>query len=343
MNAKQIRPFLFWIICGVILLIELTVSVFLYPALPEDKLADAGDIELTPAAAKQKLDEVVDGPLNTLRKQAQETLKYGNGVLPSVRAEDAKALERYLKSYLIYGDQWKGGLQRHIEDYAEQEKNIRALLLENAKPLRVAVSLAPSDGQWNDDYKKNSAAILRRLFQAGCLLPGSQPPTDEELSEQSNWRDVVGFRSGGQIPTASERGELTLRYNLVRIVADEILIAAQGAALVNPCFPTNDDIARVPPPNKGGDRAVLKFFKIERTDGSLIPDALVHRLSLSLVGTVSALQAAVTAIDNLRAPLMVRTRAHWQRTDQPSWWRLPDGPMDLDLSIAVIEYKPGRK
>ena len=138
---SQIKPYLFWIVSGVLLLVLLILGLFVL--IPTDETIDAS----TPRDAYEVKD-LLDTEYKDLQKlEARARRGDPNRVFdPQVEA-DIKTLTN---DYLLTKE-WKGVIDPHVEKYDQQLKALRqdlATLFERAralKPMPAAVTMPGSD------------------------------------------------------------------------------------------------------------------------------------------------------------------------------------------------------
>lgn len=305
---NNLKPFLFWIVAGAILFVELVIYIC---ALPDvDLIGDAAAAR----ASKTQLDrEYVH--LTELDQRA----KKGNptGVFDPENADDIK---RLTDEFLITGT-WKSVLDPHVQKYEKHLKDITAHLVERSAVLRKPLADSSDKLGWYTAYQSATESLLRQLHGAGSLRiplapatnagavtakPGrdgkesttgarsgdTSPASEIDFAVAKEVRDVAGlYTKVSDYPEPSEHPQLTIRFRIVeRLVG--LMLQSAAANSVSPLNVTD------PPP---AIRPVLSA--VTWNEQPLVPGGGVATygtgvgLSVLFQGPVSALLAVQAAIE----------------------------------------------
>ena len=124
MTAKELKPYLFWIICGVILLAEIAIMFLVSPSV-ENGPATVPD-------AKSDLDRevAIERPARSHRpaslRLAWALANIRSRLAPARSAEDQVQMDRLLGTYLVV-DKWTDDLQGRLDEYSRQEEVLKDL------------------------------------------------------------------------------------------------------------------------------------------------------------------------------------------------------------------------
>jgi hypothetical protein len=336
----KVKPYLFYIVCGVVLVVMLVLMVVFGPSHAE---APNATVEATKTAAdkayKDKLTKSTP-PLG-LEKRAEKTLQRKGQQIPENprKPEDPTHVSEILDNYVIHAS-WNGYFQNVVNAYRQQLAGIKTDLLTRSEPLGEAVSPASDPGQWYQAYLGTSVRLLAQALESGVMVepaknarpnPGfgaggfNQPaptpvattPPDEgwtraDLEESAQLRSVIGlYTSGGSFPPAGEHPQLTARLRSIERVV-EALVRTEAEPLPNPNLdpPQGLDLAVVQPVTPPKPRIVSLTWGDSRPSAAL-RGAQLHRFDLKLRGTPTVLLAALARLDSITTPIVVRLGANW--------------------------------
>jgi len=300
---KQIHFFLFWIVIGVVLLIELGVATYWW--------MDEG-----PETAKKALD-VQFKKLTDLNTRAQRT---PSGVYDPEKAED---IRRLTQDYLLTV-KWKAALQPVVEAYEKQIEAIHKELASRSKLLHQPIAASDDLFAWDEAYKRQSAAVLARLAKANALVLPDNVKV-EELETNQALRDVAGlYTKGGVTTKAEDHGQLTLRLRIIERLTD-LIEKARAPVLVNPAVATIQAPAEavgtaIVAVEWNSDRNGVSTSK--RLSGATAKYADATPVRLTLQGPASALIAMQAALECLNRPVAcvvggsLGSRGNWKAGDR---------------------------
>lgn len=319
---KQVRFFLFWIIVGVLLLIELGVATMMW--------MDEG-----PEESKRALDRQFK-VLVDLERRAREEVR---GVYDPENPADIK---RLTDDYLI-NEKWKSTLQPTLDAYNKQITDIRKELAARSTVLHKAV--APSDDlfRWDEAYKEASSAVLKRLLDAKGVVvpPGSRP---DQLTTNRPLRDMAGLYTKDEAATDRARhAVLTARLRIIEAIA-KMVEEAQVEVKANPVIATTK-LSDLPTDPVGAAFAGIDWMEDssgqEKTfSGETAEFATAIPLRITLQGTTAALVAVQARIEAMGTPVVsvvggeLRNRGDWKPLDRKD---KPYEPVLLRLELVVLD------
>lgn len=325
MDAKQIKPYTFWIVCGAIVVIELGLIAF-WPITDEN--------DRTPEEVKSQLDSDFQ-KLEDLHKRAGNT---PTGVFDAENPDDIK---RLTKDYLLT-PKWKSVLQPHVDKYNQQLAAIRTDLANRSSLLREPVADSSDLFAWYNAYVGKTREVMIALRNGKALIIDETKKEETDFENGAQIRERVGFYTKVEkTPEANEHPRLTARFRIMQRISTALL-ASGSTSLPNPAV-------------NGGSESGLEEKRPAHITGvewrTADPDkalsgpiadvANAHELVLSLSGTTSALIAAEAAIEAISDPVMVVTGGTLSGRGPLSVGARKgqaDEPMNLRLTIAVIDF-----
>jgi hypothetical protein len=326
MDAKQIKPYTFWIVCGVIIVIELGLIAFWPIADEQDR---------TPQDVKNQLDSDFK-KLDDLHKRASKT---PTGVFDAENPDDIK---RLTKDYLLT-PKWKGVLQPHVDKYKEQLTAIRKDLSTRSAILREPVADSGDLFAWYNAYVGKTKEVMLALRNGKALIIDETRKEDNDFENGAAIRTQVGFFTKVErTPEASEHPVLTARFRIMQKIS-EALLSSPANSLPNPAVKTGreSELEEKRPAHivaaewkRSGDPSKV-------LSGPIAEIADAHELTLKLQGSTSALVAAEAAIEAVSQPVMIVAGGKLSaRGSLTAGARkgLIDEPMILELTIAVIDF-----
>lgn len=325
MDAKQIKPYTFWIVCGVIVVIELGLIAF-WPITDEN--------DRSPEEVKSALDSDFK-KLDDLHKRAGNT---PTGVFDAENPDDIK---RLTKDYLLT-PKWKGVLQPHVDKYNQQLTAIHADLANRSSILREPVADSGDLYAWYNAYVGKTKGEMIALRNGKVLIVDERNRDETDFENGTQIRDRVGFYTKiEKTPEASEHPRLTARFRIMQKIG-AALLAAGSNSLPNPAVKTGQesDLEEKRPAHITG----VEWKSTDPSKALSMPiaeTADAHELVLNLSGTTSALIAAEAAIEGISDPVMIVAGGTLSaRGPQPVGTRKGKGdePMNLRLTIAVIDF-----
>lgn len=338
---KNVLPYLFWIVCGVLLLVELVVMLVVSPELPQAP-------GLTVEDSKKQADRAFNRDLkDDLVKRASATSGRSGSMVPDepISPEDPEEVEKLLEEYLIHAD-WEGDFQRVVDNYERQLAGLKEDLSARSRPLDAPLSGSSEPDVWYESYRTFTSDLLKRAIDAGLVVPADDLVIDRSvLEEDAKLREVLGVITKAQpYPTAPYHPTLTARFRISEAVVDA-LVPATALPEPNPNLASDEPGKPWVEAPREPVRARIASFKWASDwrvggDTNLVGDATVHRFTLELVGPPAALSAAVAALDSVSTPVLVRLGAQWGRVElSPGELQdEPTAPMRLITTIAVVDF-----
>ena len=144
---SQLKPFLFWIVIGAILVLELAYWLLSIPAI------DVVGNKATAMAAKSALD-IEHKHLVELDRRSKN-----NSPLGVFDAEKEFDIRRLTNDYLIT-PAWKDMLEPHVRRYDEQLRAIKEHLAERSKILHNPIASSNDRFGWYTAYQNLTEAQL---------------------------------------------------------------------------------------------------------------------------------------------------------------------------------------
>lgn len=223
---SKIKPYLFWVVTGVVVLVEVVVFVL---ALPDvDMVGDLNGARET----KNTLDKDYK-QLEDLAVRAKEGIPPGQ-----FDAEQPAEIDNLVKKYLIT-PAWKPVLERQVEDYRKTSGAIQGYLAQRSKPLLRHVADTEDKLEWYTAYQKESVELLRTLHGERRLQLPEQPATEgvaaePDFSDDARMREVIGlYTKPGDFPDAKEHPLITGRLRVIEQIA-AALRRAKTQVVANP-------------------------------------------------------------------------------------------------------------
>lgn len=346
----KVKPYMFYIVCGVLLLIEFVLMAVVSPSNVEapDSTVEQSKRDAD-SAYSQKLTR--DEPPLGLERRADKTLSRPGQLLPENprQPEKEEHVSEILDNYIIHKE-WNDIFQLVVNDYREQLANIQAELVRLSEALGEPVSSSSDPGQWYQAYQQSSVRLLTLALQNEVMVEpakprnpagagggafgggfGAQPPqpapgvttggqgddwTETELEETAALRTVIGlYTAAGQFPPADEHAKLTTRLRIIERVI-EALVRSQVQALPNPNLVSAENQEMSVPEVTGPTRATVVSLTWGDSKPAAMRGATYHAFELKLQGTPSALLAAVARLDSLDTPIAVRLGSTWAQAEQ---------------------------
>jgi hypothetical protein len=323
--VKQVRFFLFWIVIGVVLLIELGIATSLW--------LDEG-----PETAKKKLDTQYK-LLTDLDRRAHNVPSF---VFDPEKSED---IAKLTNDYLLT-EKWEGALKPNVEIYGKQIAAIHAELADRSKILHEPI-LEGSDEdlfKWDETYKRQSAAVLDRLLKLNAVeIP--EGVKVEDLEGNKSLRDVAGLYTKGVDSTSREQhAVITTRLRIIERIADiiaksraKVMPSPVVTTMAAPTEPIGTAIAGFTWAGEGaGGSSQIKALS---GDAAKYADAITFKLTIQ--GPASAISAVEAALECYARPVMVvaggslGTRGNWRAGDRKD---KPFEPMAASYDLVVLDF-----
>jgi hypothetical protein len=327
-DAKQLKPYTFWIVCGGIVLIELGLLMF-YPITNEN--------DQTPEDVKLSL----DSDYKKLEDLYERAGREPRGVFD---AEDPKDIDNLTKLYLLT-PRWKNVLQPHVDKYNQQLAAIKKDLVARSKILHEPLADSGDKFSWYTNYVGKTKEILLALRKAKAISINNENREESDFEKGSVIRSRAGFfTSGDNLPEASEHPELTTRFRIIDTLTKTIMASAQTTA-ANPVatFVKESDLTTKKPAMitgwewKQGSNSSSE----QSTLGDVGQYARAYECTITLEGSVAALTATSAAIERIADPVMIVVGSSLTaRGAQPAGVRkyTGDDPMIMRITIAVLDF-----
>jgi hypothetical protein len=339
--VSKVRPYLFWIICGAIILVELVLLLFISPT---------GKDGHSPAEVKTDLDNR-NKELDALFLKA----KAGSPAGREFDAENDKDIKDLTSNWLAT-PAWKPVLDAHVDGYATQIVKIRDYLVARSQPLHRSISSERGRFEWYSQYEGATAELLQKLYENQCLVvpkpQGASMPTTggaaappgaattatsggdaaeageiaPDFRKISAARTVAGFLTTTQYPDPERFDELTTQFRVMELVASALIEAKA----------TNDPSPIRPgAPSEAHAQLVATNWR-DATDEAI-------SVQLTLQGPLSALLAAEAALEENQddaQPIKVVTGSSLARKAFFAGERrdLTSEPAILKVTLAVLDF-----
>jgi hypothetical protein len=367
--VNQIKPYLFWIVSGVALLVLLVLGLFVLSPVDESidgTTRDAYEVKALLDTESRKLKDLSDRA-----KRGDPNRVFD----PQVEA-DIKTLTN---DYLLTKE-WKSVIDPHVEKYDLQLKALRQDLVDRSAVLAKEVSSDHGKLPWYTAYQSATAELVARLRDAGALLvtdshavtaersmpsqggpmpPGGLAPPmspaggttggtaqagDDPLDPRTGKRirDVLGLLTTTNLPESTEHPLLTKRFRVAESVAGALL-ASESEALPNPVV-NKDATVR-------GRPSLVAWEWKSQTEGGLVGSiadyAAPMQCTVTLQGSESALVAALAAIESLDRPVVIVIGSTFARIERaPPGSRKTSlitgdpvvGPASLVVDLLVLDF-----
>ena len=344
---NQLKPFLFWIVIGTILVLELAYWLLSIPAI------DVVGNKAEAMAAKTALDTEHKHLIELDRRSKNSSPM---GVFDAEKESD---IRRLTKDYLIT-PAWKDVLEPHVRRYDEQLKDIKEHLAARSKILHEPIAASSDKFAWYTTYQNLTEAQLKQLHEANVLVlpataastagsgqknPGPAGETKDgnpDFATDAALRTIAGFfTKGADLPDPAEHPVLTRQYRTMeRIIA--IVMATSATNAANPLA------GQVDAPEAG--RAAIAGVTWESKDrdaiigGDSANFASGWKVNLTLQGPLSAVLAATAAIErptDSQAPIFIVTGSDISRKTPYAKGERKDVGAEMatcKLSLLVLDF-----
>jgi|GEM_PF-3533607 hypothetical protein len=322
MNIKQLKPYSFWIVVGVLVLIEIGFLIFW------GQTDEAGH---TPEQVKQTLDKEFKN-LENLNTRANAGDPQGR-FDPEVPLDIKNLTDKYLIT-----ERWKAVLVPIVQKYNQQLDQVHQDLIGRSAILHSPITDSEDPSTWYTAYESKTREILTALKSAGSLvIPDEIKDDGTLLTENEHIRAMAGFfTKGANVPQANEHALLTTRARIAEKIS-EVLIATKGHIDSNPVL----DKHVPPPPESAGAVITGLDWKMHTSKDDLESGAVLYEATLTLQGSVSALVAVEGALEHVSSPVLVvqgvtlSEKASWK----PGERKASSGePMICAIALVVIDY-----
>lgn len=319
---NKAKPYLFWIVCGAILIVELIMAAVLTPTDAEGRTA---------ADVKMALDS--ENPnLERLAKRAANNSP--NREFDPRSEQDIKALT---EDYLITS-QWKQTVDACVASYERALAEIKKDLAERSRPLVNKIADTTDKNEWSDAYEKLSGELLKSLVGAGVVatVDGQSRKKDAEILTSLGLIDV----KSGDAPEASEHRELTAKFRIVEKIG-KLILKSPGKAKPNPVASDKADANVAAQP---AETSLVSLVSIkwqgggEEMNSKVGEYATPYHLNLVINGVEASIMAFLAALETESSPLF--DVAGVQMTTQAF---APGGkrsaiPITVTLDVYVFDF-----
>ncbi|MBA2479069.1 MAG: hypothetical protein H0V44_00270 [Planctomycetes bacterium] len=324
---NKAKPFLFWIIAGAIILVELVLLIFISPT---------GESGNSPQDVKGNLDRQSQ-KLSVLHAKALGPKGQPTPALRVFDAEDPADIKD-LTSLWLPTPQWKKPLEDHVALYNQQLPAISSYLTGRSVFLHQPIADTSDKFSWYETYARLTGQVLQALHEKAALAMPSAGSggsnivdfTALDFTSADAVRRIAGFYTKGtSLPDPSEYPALTLRYHVVELIA--------LALLENPA--TNKETPIAPVKTQHEERAALAGVEWKSQSDTAIS------LVLTLHGPISALLAAEAALEQIHdgtKPIIVVTGGSLARKTYNTGERTGSAEdLVAKLSLEVLDFNPG--
>ncbi|MFW5750728.1 MAG: hypothetical protein ACOCZK_03670 [Planctomycetota bacterium] len=331
---EQIKPYIFWIVCGVLLVIELAIIAMVEPGV--DSKPGVG-----PADAKRQAEAAYRSRIKgDLLQRAKNVIEIGG--VPSPLERSTERINEVLDNYIIT-DEWQTILKGAIAEHHKQLKDIKIGLVSRSRVLYQPFTDTDVPATWYFEYQEKTADILRRLREAGVLqLPSAfTDPSDEDLTENERLRSTFGLRTDPNTFLASDHEAVVREYRVIEQLAAAIA-NARGRVYPNPLLDSaHGDWAMAEA--SAATAGLVELEWAEESRRTAPENGVEHGFTLTLEGPPAALHAAAAAIDRINNPILVRTGCRWTRAGRrgdgsAKVGAQADEHMRLALNYVLLDY-----
>jgi hypothetical protein len=311
---NKIRPYLFWIVCGVIVLAEVIVGLIVVPM----------DGERTPTEVKAALD-AESGSLQSLHQRARKG--------EPTREFDPRSdvdIKELTEEYIIT-PQWTNTVNACVSGYERMLADIKAYLIECSAPLADKIMDTPDKNVWMDKYGEFADKLVKSIKGARVIVAADDTQTLDALG-------LFDVKSGG-VPQPSQHKDLTAQFRIVDQIA-QIVMKTRGKAIANPVASDKPE-----PEEAAAEAGLATIVRIgwtpntaENLDGQIAPYAVHYHLTLRLTGSEPVLMAILSEIDSIAAPVYVVSGATMSQASVAVGAKRTVIPIDLTVDISVIDF-----
>jgi hypothetical protein len=337
---KSIKPYLFWLVIGVVCVVVIGAGVTLRPA------STKGD-------SVQKVTE----KLNSQYKKLEALAIRAREEISSYPTTDPAIFDQLRDDYMVT-KRWESGLDRLKRSYVQQQEDIVRDLLQRSESLLDPISESTEQSNWYFAYEDKTASWLQRLHREGLIaLPASfQRLTAtgiqtevkiDDFKTRGELRSAFGLftLSGTEYPKQQAWPALTLQFRALELISD-CLRQAKATSAANAAM-----IDLVPPPlaetvqMQGLSWSVTAAAPAAARDAqppaeSPIPGGLALECTLKVSGSPSALLALSAALDAQVQPMVVVRGVTWRQVlpNVQSEVNEADTAFAADYSLAFLRF-----
>ena len=336
----KIKPYMFWIICGVVLLVELMLAFTLDPVN-----ADGNNV----VNATKKLNKQV--------KDFGVYVEKADNTPPKAFAIDNVEYFNKLNADYLVSKSWMSGLNQVQNELRTHKENVESDLRKRSGVLHKGVSIPNAPlFRWYKDYNDKTVELLNELHKADQLkVVGNDPlasaetkeRADELLASNATLRKVGGFYTkGAEFPTEEEHPIITTRFRISEAIINALL-AAEGSLIENNMVNFGNKNFILAPDGivkPGLVEITWDSFgggKWDSENAVAVKGGRAVNFKVKLSGSASALLAATAQIEKSQEPIFVIHGSHWEqpRRKNPEAVKQMDRPILLTLRLAVLDYQ----
>ncbi len=341
----KIKPYLFWIICGVVLIIELVLITVMQPVNDDGK-----DVYKATRALNDAVDSFDKGYVNRTKQ-----------LPPSSFAIDNVDYFNNIKQSYLVSDSWMPGLQQVDKNLKTHKKNVEDKLKKSSEILHEPIRRTNLLADWYTAYIAKTTALLKQLKDNNQLQPPTNDPfakakaKDEEAMEEilrSNnaVRKICGFYTkGAQFPTTEEHPIITTRFHITNAIVKAAL-ESEGSLLNNRLMAFGETNFVIPPEGvvrpkieeiMWGTNAVK--WDSENTIG--VKGGRAITCTLKARGSASALLALTANIEKSQTPIFIVHGSQWSqpRNRRRDSVKAMDSDIIMTLKLAILDYQGGQQ
>ncbi len=324
MNAKDLKPWIFWIVCGVLAVAIVITAVVIEPTSAKGKAA---------ATLKKEADNQL-GALAELKRRAGNN-PYARTFDPE-RPDDLNALT----SDHVVPPAWERVLRPHVDSYDVQTAQIKSYLAERSAWLHSPISTSTDNFDWYTEYERQTAGLLRRLGDSGCLALAPEA----NLSEDAPLRASIGLftKSGNFVSDQAQRQALSRTYRHIEHIVSRVM-DARGRIVENPVVqPVAGDVPQATVPAR-----IVQLSMAEPDEplgGQMAGLGTGRRATLRLEGPAAALQAVASRLEsNERADRPITVVAGLDLGRRPSAGPganrdRPAEDLTMEIRLVVLDF-----
>lgn len=323
---NKIKPYLFWVIAAVILVLLMVGSFVFAPT------GDVNGEQQDAVGVKTALDRE-----SKKFKELTTRAKKGDPrrVFDPVIDNDIKELTN---DYLLT-PKWDEQIRPNVTQYGLQLQAIRADLVARSAVLHEKITDKEDRLAWFTAYQEQTGKFVAQLRDAKCLVVptvgGSGGPTgfnggqpgfaggalapaagqDDPLDPAtgSKIRDIVGlFTRTGDLPVADQHPLLTTRFRIVQAIG-RLVLASGVEARANPIVAESKVVTQ-----PAAITGITWGQDTEPLTGTTAMYATYIRLKLNLQGTESSLMAALAGLESLSQPVAIVVSSTFSRQEKLS-------------------------
>ncbi len=334
----KIKPYLFWIICGAILLVELILIAVLEPVNADNKNVYKAALELnkTVKSFKTKFHERTDAEL------------------PNSFAIDEVKYFQELQTNFLVSPSWMPGLQQVERDLQTHKSNVEVDLKKRSAVLHNPIKQTTLRADWYNSYEMMSAELLSKLRAANQLSLTGDPfsradSEDEVLRTNAGLRNAAGFYTKGvEFPTNEEWPIITTRFRISEKIV-EACLAAEGSLLDNQKMSFGDVNFVVPPEEAARPQLAEVSWgtsgaKWDSENSIPIKGGRAITCKVKFSGSATALLAVTAELEKSQSPIFIVHGSQWSqpKANRREAEKEVDSPIEMTLHLGILDYQGGQ-